>query len=221
VPDCLSFLWQFKEIFVEQSYRFECENKNPLIYDCGANIGTSCVFFSELYPEAKVIAFEANHKMADVLVQNLKQNNIDNVEVIDKALWIHNDGIEIGMEGADASSIYFPSQRARVGSVRFKELLEKEERVDFIKMDIEGAELEVIKDCGTELKKVNNIFIEYHSFLEKDQKLSVIIGILEKNGFRYFIRPVSERDQPFINRKNKFNPDSDLQLNIFAYRTDS
>jgi hypothetical protein len=100
-------------------------------------------------------------------------------------------------------------------------MLKKESHVDFIKMDIEGAELEVIKDCDGELNKVNNIFIEYHSFIKHQQELSVILGILEKNEFRYFIKPVSNRDQPFINRVNKFYPETDLQVNIFAYRLGS
>ena len=42
VPDCRSFLWQFKEIFVEEYYGFESSSNYPVILDCGANIGTSC-----------------------------------------------------------------------------------------------------------------------------------------------------------------------------------
>jgi uncharacterized protein YfeS len=40
VPDALSFIWQFKEIFVEEYYRFEAKSESPVIYDCGANVGT-------------------------------------------------------------------------------------------------------------------------------------------------------------------------------------
>ena len=49
VPDSLSFIWQFKEIFVEEYYRFETSSKAPVIYDCGANVGTSCAFFKHIY----------------------------------------------------------------------------------------------------------------------------------------------------------------------------
>ncbi len=45
VVDALSFVFQFKEIFVKQYYLFETETEEPLIYDCGANIGISVLFF--------------------------------------------------------------------------------------------------------------------------------------------------------------------------------
>ncbi len=45
VPDCLSFLWQFKEIFAEESYYFRADTPTPVIYDCGANVGLSCLYF--------------------------------------------------------------------------------------------------------------------------------------------------------------------------------
>jgi hypothetical protein len=87
-----------------------------------------------------------------------------------------------------------------------------------LKIDIEGAEYDVLKDCSSSLDKVKNIFIEYHSYVNCVQKLSEILEILEKNNFRYFIKPVNDREKPLINRKNKFNPNMDLQLNIYGYK---
>ena len=45
VPDCRSFIWQFKEIFVDKNYLFKAENDSPVIYDCGSNIGTKAFIF--------------------------------------------------------------------------------------------------------------------------------------------------------------------------------
>jgi uncharacterized protein (DUF927 family) len=87
-----------------------------------------------------------------------------------------------------------------------------------LKMDIEGAENDVILDCGNSLKKVQNIFIEYHSYMNSQQKLSELLNVLEQNNFRYFIRNDSSRNMPLINKTNKSNPTMDLQLNIFGYR---
>lgn len=36
VPDSSSFIEQFKEIFVDELYKFKCESQKPIIYDCGA-----------------------------------------------------------------------------------------------------------------------------------------------------------------------------------------
>jgi hypothetical protein len=90
--------------------------------------------------------------------------------------------------------------------------------IDFFKMDIEGAEVEVIKDCDYYLNKIQHIFIEYHSFVNSEQQLDVLLNILTKNGFRYFIKPEADRRMPYINRINKNFTDVDLQLNIFAYK---
>ena len=220
VPDCRSFIWQFKEIFVEEYYRFESSNSSPIILDCGANIGTSCAFFKMIFPDSKIYAFEANHKIAKTLKENLTANNLNNIEVIEKAVWINEDGVQMGMEDADASSIYVKSDAVKVESIRLKDFIEKFDQVDMLKMDIEGAEYAVLKDCEKCLKKVKNIFVEFHSFINDEQKLSEILKILELNGFRYYIKSVDDRLKPLINRINKSNPDMDLQLNIFGYKNE-
>ena len=218
ISDFQSFLWQFKEIFVEEYYKFETDSDSPLIYDCGANVGTSCLYFSQIYPTVKIKAFEADPKIAKILKGNLERNNIKNIEVHDKAVWINNDGIELGLEGADGSSIFIKNNRVKVQSIRLKDLLESEKIIDFLKLDIEGAELQVIDDCRNSLNNVKNIFIEFHSYKDQPQKLSEIIKILEEADFRYYFIQVDRRNKPFINKFNKYNPKVDLQLNIFAYK---
>lgn len=219
VPDALSFIWQFKEIFVEEFYRFEPKSKVPVIYDCGANIGTSCAFFKLIYPQSKIVAFEPNPKIIDYLLKNINSNSLENIEVIDKAVWKDDKGIELGMEDADASSIHLNKNKTKVDSVRLKDYIEKEKDVDMLKMDIEGAEIEVLQDCRESLSKVKNIFVEFHSYKNEPQRLSEIIQVLESAGFRYFITQPESRVTPLINHFNKSNPGMDLQLNIFAYRT--
>jgi len=218
VPDALSFIWQFKEIFVEEFYKFKSESSEPVIYDCGSNIGMSCIYFKRIFPGAKIKAFEADPEISKYLKENLKANGLDNVEVIDKAVWKEDGEIDFCSEKADASTIFSSKTNLTVKSVRLKNLLEKEERIDMLKMDIEGAENDVILDCGNSLRVVNNIFIEYHSFTNSQQKLSELLNVLEQNNFRYFIRNDSSRNMPLINKTNKSNLTMDLQLNIFGYR---
>lgn len=219
IPDCLSFIWQFKEIFADENYKFISGNPAPVIYDCGANIGMSCLYFKKLFPEAKIKAFEADPNTAQILSKNLKQNNITDIKVIPKAVWITNEGVEISSEGADASSIYsVKNNKIKVESIRLKELLQPENQIDLLKMDIEGAEAEVMHDCENNLNNIRNIFVEFHSFVNNNQPLDEILGILRASGFRYFIKPAADRNQPFINRINKNYPDVDLQLNIYAYK---
>src|SRR5204862_7255452 len=60
VPDALSFIWQFREIFVDEFYQFPTTSPNPVIFDCGTNIGTSIAYFRQTYPGARIVAFEAD-----------------------------------------------------------------------------------------------------------------------------------------------------------------
>lgn len=214
IVDYLSFIWQFKEIFVEKSYMFNSSSQTPVIYDCGANVGTSCIFFKEKFPGSKIKAFEPDPKVYKVLSENLK--NYQGIEIINKAVWINNDEIEFSAEGADAGSIYGNKNKIKIQSIRLKNLIESENEIDMLKIDIEGAESEVLKDCGNSLENVKNIFIEYHSFIKDQQALSSLLKILEENNFRYFIKQPMDRKIPFINKINKNYPEMDLQLNIFA-----
>ncbi len=153
VQDCLSFIFQFKEMFVKQYYMFETKNESPLIYDCGANIGISCISFKKYFPNSKIKAFEADPAIAKMLGNNLNENSITGVEVYSKAVWINNNGIEFGAEGADSGSIYSSRNKMKVESIRLKDFIDEEETIEFLKIDIEGAEAEVIQDCGKSLKE--------------------------------------------------------------------
>ncbi|SFV56590.1 methyltransferase, FkbM family domain protein [hydrothermal vent metagenome] len=216
VPDLLSFIWQFKEHFVYEIYRFKSNTKTPTIYDCGANIGITSLYFKSIYPLAKIYAFEADPQIAKILQKNLSTNGIDDVDIIDAAVWIDDNGIKFAIEGADGGSIYGDGKKIEMRSVRLKEYLESEKHIDLLKIDIEGAEVEVLNDCKDSLSNIDNIFIEYHSWSNKKQNFSSILKILEESGFRYYIEDIKKRKTPFINKDR--DKSMDLQLNIFAYR---
>ncbi|MBC7452027.1 MAG: FkbM family methyltransferase [Cytophagales bacterium] len=218
VPDCMSFLFQFQEIFADEFYKFSTKELKPVILDCGANIGMSCAYFSALYPAAQITAYEADAKIADILKENIRTNSIPNVSIINKAVWIDDKGIEFASEGSDGASIFGAGEKVNVESIRLKDALLKLPRVDMLKMDIEGAETAVLKDCAEALSAVENMFIEYHSFPGQKQELHEILHILSENNFRYYISSAQDRKSPFINHLYRGNTVMDLQLNIFAYK---
>jgi len=218
VADMKSFIWQYQEIFVHHFYAFNTTSDKPVIYDCGANIGSSVLFFSRTYPSAKIIAFEASPYVYWVLQQNIENNNVANVTAHQKAAWINNDSLEFNEEGADSGSIYSISntKKIKVQAVDLLQELLKEDKIDLLKMDIEGAENDLLPHIGCALHKIANFFIEYHSFNNSEQRLDEILSLLRHNGFRYYIRHVNNRKKPFIDlAKDK---DMDMQLNIFAYK---
>ena len=218
VPDALSFLWQFREIFVDEFYRFPTTSAAPVIFDCGTNIGTSVLYFRQLYPNARIVAFEADEHISTTLQENLKQNQISGVEVVTKAVWTNNEGIWFGSDQADSASIFSQTDRKLVPSVRLRDYLLRESKIDMLKMDIEGAETAVLTDCRDALTQVQNLFVEFHAYLNHAQTLAEVMQVLEESGFRYYLNTSQYRHAPLVNHRYKGNDSMDLQLNIFAYR---
>lgn len=217
VVDCASFLAQFREIFVDEIYRFSSSSPSPVILDCGANVGTSCLYFKRLFPTSRIVAFEPDPAICQVLKKNLAKNQLTSVEVIEKAVWTSDRGVTFSVEGADGGSIFGKDNQITLPSVRLRDLLEKEfASVDMLKLDIEGAEVEVLLDCRNNLFNVQNLFVEYHSWSTQEQRLDELLSVLRENNYRYHIAHVSSHESPFINRGLTDN--MDLQLNIFAYK---
>jgi FkbM family methyltransferase len=218
VPDAMSFLFQFKEIFVDEYYRFTTTEPRPVIFDCGANVGTSCLYFKRLFAGAQLRAYEADATVAGYLRKNLTRNGLTDVDVVEKAVWTDEAGVEFASEGADGASIFATGEKRRVPSVRLRDELLAVPRIDLLKIDIEGAEAAVLPDCRGALGHVQNLFLEYHAYPDQPQNLGEQLHLLTESGFRYFVNSAQDRLQPFVNRRYRGNQPMDLQLNIFAYR---
>lgn len=215
VTDFISVAWQLKEFFDDGRMNFKSGSAQPIIYDCGANVGVSILYYKKLYPKAIIKAFEPDPKVIHCLKENLKQNAVSDVELFEKAVWINNNGVSFGSEGADGGSVFFEANKISLPSIRLKELLEKESRIDLLKMDIEGAELDVLLDCKNELKKIDYLFVEYHSWLGNQQQLDLLLKTLSDSGFRYYIHSIGDvLKQPFIDQT--FSNGMDVQLDIHA-----
>jgi FkbM family methyltransferase len=213
--DAATFLHGFEEIFESEIYKFNSKTDQPYIIDCGSNIGLSVVYFKRLYPKARVVAFEPDENIAQTLKENIKSFEISAVEVNEKAIWINNDGIEFQQEGGFSGRIPKPGDKENIVKVptqRLRDLLA--EPVDFLKMDIEGAENDVLSDCGDRLKNIKHLFIEYHSHYQEKQQLHHILALLQENNFRYHIHEAYVRRSPFVSKE--LMTGMDLQLNIYA-----
>lgn len=214
-PDALSFLWTYQEIFKREIYKFSASNSSPRILDLGANIGLSIIYFKKIYPSAKITAFEPDEKIFEFMKRNLISFGIEDVELIRKAVWKEETILSFFAEGADGGRLAISGERDRlldVETIRLRDFLK--EKIDFLKIDIEGAEHEVIEDCADLLSNVENIFIEYHSFSNKPQNLHWILATLSANGFRYHLQHLGHSPNPFLEVYT--NLGMDCQINIFA-----
>ena len=219
VPDATSFLPSYKEIFLDRIYQFESESTAPKILDIGANIGLSVLFFKQLYPQAKITAYEADPRIFNYLQKNVRENNYQDVELINKAVWHENTTLNFISEGADGGHISLNdcSQiNLEIPAIDIAEIL-KDNQFEFIKMDIEGAEEFVLPRCQGLLDEVRFMFIEYHSPVESEQCLNKILNILSDAQFRVHICSIKNTNfAPFTDLK--ISAGFDLQLNIFAWK---
>jgi FkbM family methyltransferase len=216
--DSASFTAMYKTIFIEKIYKFISDKKNPFIIDCGANIGLGTIYFKQLYPDAKVLAFEPDQKIFDLLQKNTSNARLTKITLINKGLWNKNGKVLFSSDGIDGGKVALNKSQgnSQIEVTRLKEYLQNE-TVDFLKMDIEGAETIVLKDCGDALLNVNLIFIEYHSFAGQNQSLYEIMELLSNYNFRVYVTSVSYGSiSPFVAVHTYAG--MDMMLNIFAYR---
>lgn len=219
VPDAGSFKGVYEELFVDNLYKFTPKSTAPVIIDCGSNVGLSIIYFKLNYPNSKILAYEADPDLAEILKSNVAAFGFDGVDIHAKAIWINDEFIEFVQEGGASgmiSAVPMEGKKIKIPTVRLKTLLEQQEQVDFLKIDIEGAEYEVLKDCADSLGAVEHIFIEYHSMHKKEQHLGDILLLLKKAGFRYHLTEAFVAEQPFVERKNMLG--MDLLVNVFAYK---
>ena len=158
---------------------YQLEN-GDIVVDAGAYIGSFALYAAKIVGEAgKVIAFEPNHFVCQQLKENIKLNNLPNIIVSEKGLWNENKTLKFNNTTAgDSSFVLVPGQEhlvTEVQAVRLDDELAKLgiDKVNFIKMDIEGAEIEAIEGSQDILKN-NNINLAIASYHIIDgQKTSI------------------------------------------------
>lgn len=216
IPDGPSFLASWEEIFDRGIYDFNAGSGPVRILDCGANVGVSCLYFHQRFPRAKIIAFEPDPKIFSYLQGNMASAGCRNIELVAKAVWSANTTLRFHSEGADAGRVEpgMENQGIEIPAVRLRDFLN--EPVDLLKLDIEGAETEVMLDLAPCLGGVRNIFVEYHSFAGRPQTLGRLVQILADGGFRLHLHPVHVAPQPFLEVPSHLG--MDLQLNVFGSR---
>jgi len=175
-------------------------DESEVMIDVGANTGYFAIYLAKKYYNAKIIAIEANPETCMILEKNCELNKLSNVNIHslvvsekEGKLTLYQTGVHSG-----ANSIFAPdpsshSEKVTVDSTTLDNLLAgKFNSIEWIKIDVEGAELSVLRGCPETLKITKKIFVEVHEHILKqnNEKPEEIIEILKNNGFR--IRLFSE-----------------------------
>jgi FkbM family methyltransferase len=223
--DGRNFSLLYRSIFVREIYRFDSDESAPVIFDCGANIGLATRYWKKAFPHARITAFEPDDAAAAAFVDNMRLAGIQDVDLQQTAVWIETGHVLFASPGTDNGRLSGRiaevgdrdfSTPTRVPTTRLRDLLV--EPVDFLKFDIEGAEVDVIRDCVDQLHLVKRMFVEYHGFAEQPQRLAELLEVLKSVGFRCYVEHEGDAPpRPFVMVPAILG--MDVQLNIFCTRT--
>lgn len=213
--DPLSFYWSWHEIFGDEIYRFPHSNGHPKILDGGANLGLASLYFLNLFPNACITAIEPDPICFSLLQKNLAWATTPSLVLKNCALARQSGRRKFFPHAGDAGRLDVPLAHdlpvVEVDCLPLDYFLS--EPIDFVKLDLEGAETEVLTS-SCRLHQIHYLFIEHHSFPGRPQDLDQTLQALSESGFRYWIQSQFLPKRPY--EKLETNEGMDLQVNIFA-----
>ncbi|HEX42766.1 MAG TPA: FkbM family methyltransferase [Phycisphaerales bacterium] len=213
--DLLSFYMAAKDIFLQRIYDFETDNPRPVIIDGGGHIGLFSLYVAQRYPDARITIFEPDGKSLELLHKNLRANNIM-ATVVDAGLHKSDATLDFTADHSDGGSLYGGAGDTKVRVVPLSRYIEGE--INFLKLNIEGAESEVITEIADRLHLVKELVIEYHGFPETGQSLHRILAVLAAAGFRYMIHDFDSLTNPATKPPFKMTAQTRFFLLIYAKR---
>jgi FkbM family methyltransferase len=189
-PNQIYALFLIHEIFVDATYAFERRRGRPRVVDCGANIGMSVVFFKAYAPGASILAIEPEPVTFAHLRETMTLNEIDDVELLNAAVARTEGTVRFYSNPADPGGLsagLYPALSGDAGqevrAIRLSSVIDKP--VDFLKLDVEGAEYEVVDDLieSGAIGRVHEIVVETHEFEERPGGRDRIAAKLRDAGF--------------------------------------
>jgi len=180
----------YEQIFIKQEYDFDVKRTPKTIVDAGANIGLSSIYFSNNYPDSKIIAVEPEESNLAILRRNIVP--YDNIIPVCGALWHENTTINLVDPGFGSWSFMTQPKDGvnekygkfvhEVQGMTVDKIMKDQniEHIDILKIDIEGAEREVFRDTSSWIEKVDALIIELHDFTKSGCSRSFYNG---SNGF--------------------------------------
>ncbi len=174
------------EVFVQSPYtadeRFQL-HREDVVVDAGANIGAFTVFAARRCK--RVLAIEPLPGNFQMLRENIRLNQLDNVAVVEAALAAEAGELNMHGDGVSASTFWGTGSQL-VPSITLESCLTAHaiDRTDLLKMDIEGGEFDVLMNCpAAVLSRIRRIALEVHPLARDTKDTAALARFLRAAGF--------------------------------------
>lgn len=158
--------WVFRQLVLNRELDLDLEPTPRRILDGGANIGMASFVFARQWPDVEIVAVELEPSNFERLRINLAP--FSGIQAFNAALWGDEGRVTVAPLGPGDGECGFRVGTAAgdtgVPAVTVGGILDEVgwETVDLVKLDIEGAEREVLADADQWLHRVNHIVLELH-----------------------------------------------------------
>lgn len=163
--DLMAFtnVWLLRE-YVKSGFKIK---NNDLVIDIGAHIGLFALFSAQFCKNGTIYCFEPVKENFDLLKSNLDLNGIRNVVAVNAAVSVNTGVVTIYLNEDEAghSMHVMGSKQIQVKSLSLQDIFDsnKLERCDFLKIDCEGEEYEIINSLPIPyFNKISKMCVEYH-----------------------------------------------------------
>ncbi|MBK5208332.1 MAG: FkbM family methyltransferase [Flavobacteriaceae bacterium] len=165
-----------------------------VVMDAGANCGHLSLYYSELVGEnGKIYAFEPDTFNLERIKNNIKLNEefANNIKIESLLLWNENklvDFYEAGTVGSSAVWIPDTAKCVKKESIRIDDWVQRNNisKLDFIKMDIEGAEIEALEGCVQTIQNLSpNFAIASYHVVNGEQTYIKVEEFFKKINYPY------------------------------------
>lgn len=198
--------------------------ENPIILDVGACIGMYSICYSKMYKNSKIFAFEPVIQNYQILKKNVKINKIKNISKINIGLSNENKNASIGIPDKSVHSRYAKEINSGLFSIFSKEKkfkiklkkldsliqINKLKKIDFIKIDVEGAEYKVLEGGIKTIKKYKpTIQLEFNKLSEAlgKKKINYFYSFAQKYKYNIFYLTKNYKLKDRLKKKGEFFSD--------------
>lgn len=186
------YIEDFQLIGYEKYYAIR---PGDVIIDGGGYLGLFTLFAAKkVGPTGRVITYEPDQANARLLARNVRLNRLDNVTLVQKGLWSSNTELHFDARG-NAGNIDFGDERQNLLTHKISVVALDDEvdrlklrRVDLVKMNIEGAEIEAVEGCARLMQRhpVNFCIAATH-FRNGELTAARVAEVLERRGYEAVI----------------------------------